>query len=884
MYPIRLGGILGAALFRTVVLLVGVLSAASLSAEELPPRAVTRIGDHRFYHGPGLDGAVLSPNGRRVASRATYLFVLHHTAAESKAYEKAIIVWDAATGERLRELEVPHAPAGYLTFSADSKQLAVAYGRENGKSGIVVFEVETGQLVRQLAEVEGLVKRLYFSADGKELRVAEDGQRVTAWDIESGKRRREWTPTFAATPEWTKGREHVWEGEPSPDGKYIAWCAHEASGDGPPSIFSNLKILVVSDAATNKPLYRREFPAHALNALVFSGDGRRFATGGDKVTVWETATSKELSAVEVSSPWTTALSPDGKQVVIDDRNMRVQIWDVETHKMVREVVHGFAYLGNSNLETPQAFAADGKTLLLTTNSTLRLFDLATGKERPFGAHRTPIVPSFAADGRTLVTTCDEARCRWDVSSGKDPDLLGREPRKVWEGICGERVLTHSDNGRVFLDEAEGRVRVRATATGRILKELEGDTRGTSFGQFSPNATRILLERTFYKPPKPSIWQLYDATTGKPSGTIEAPDLVGQPAFSPDARFVAWVDRANVVHLHDAGTGKPVRTLQPSRPLPQEKCDAGLLVFSPDGENLAAITYLGNDGLDSEGRHTLPTCVYDVASGRERNRFYYNPDKEEDAAPLACAVWSPDGRLLAVSEEQSGIIRLIEVASGKARAELVGHRDGVHGLAFSPDGKTLASGGADNVVYLWDVTGARTGTAAPKPAGEKELLACWNDLAADDAKKADSAAASLLRARGASVAFFKDRLKPAEAVDATLLARLLAGLDANDFAQREAASAELAKLGESAETEMRRALKDGPPPEAKRRLEALLAKLDRSQLPPETLRELRTIEVLEHLDTPEARQVLEALAKGASDARLTRQAQAALTRLASQRPS
>ena len=82
--------------------------------------------------------------------------------------------------------------------------------------------------------------------------------------------------------------------------------------------------------------------------------------------------------------------------------------------------------------------------------------------------------------------------------------------------------------------------------------------------------------------------------------------------------------------------------------------------------------------------------------------------------------------------------------------------------------------------------------------------------------------------------------------------------------------------------MRRALKDRPPLEVSRRIEDLLDRLGPSPLPPEGLRALRAIEVLEHLGTPGAMSCLETLAKGAPEARQTRDAKAALGRLACRR--
>ena len=54
----------------------------------------------------------------------------------------------------------------------------------------------------------------------------------------------------------------------------------------------------------------------------------------------------------------------------------------------------------------------------------------------------------------------------------------------------------------------------------------------------------------------------------------------------------------------------------------------------------------------------------------------------------------------------GIVQLWEIVTGKERRAFHGHRGPIEALAFSPDGKTLASGSADTTILLWDVTGER----------------------------------------------------------------------------------------------------------------------------------------------------------------------------------
>jgi hypothetical protein len=101
------------------------------------------------------------------------------------------------------------------------------------------------------------------------------------------------------------------------------------------------------------------------------------------------------------------------------------------------------------------------------------------------------------------------------------------------------------------------------------------------------------------------------------------------------------------------------------------------------------------------------------------------------------------------------------------------------------------------------------------------------------------------------------------------------------AVRDKAQREIRKLGEVAVPALRQALKDQPALEVKRRLQDLLAELEPKLVggPPERLRELRAVQVLESIGTSEAQQVLQGLVKGVPGARLTMEVQTALARLA-----
>lgn len=236
-----------------------------------------------------------------------------------------------------------------------------------------------------------------------------------------------------------------------------------------------------------------------------------------------------------------------------------------------------------------------------------------------------------------------------------------------------------------------------------------------------------------------------------------------------------------------------------------------------------------------------------------------------------------------------------------RIRLSAHRGPIRALAISPDGQTLASaswgavftwdlsqlkatqlfGSEDNALLVWDMAPV-TNKGRPRSAtiDAEHFKKLWAALAGSDAASAFRAMGIMLAADSTQlVAFLGERLHPVKAADPDEVRRLAANLDDRRFEVREKATRELEKLGELALPVLRSTLADKPSLEARRRVEELLRRLDTFALSGQALASWRALEVLERVNTPEARQLLEKLSRGAPGARQTEEAKAALERLA-----
>jgi hypothetical protein len=351
------------------------------------------------------------------------------------------------------------------------------------------------------------------------------------------------------------------------------------------------------------------------------------------------------------------------------------------------------------------------------------------------------------------------------------------------------------------------------------------------------------------------------------GAAMQPAPLPKDKAGPGGGGVASGPPKTIVVLEEVATGRELLTL------PQPDQSGAPMALTPDGQSLVTTTF--TPAPDSKANNQGPSILrlWELATGKQR-LVITSARGGWDHAFTQLAV-APDGRTLATVRSDH-IIQLWDLATGKELLRRPGHDAPAYCLAFSPDGKRLATGHGDSQILVWDVAAAYQRRPRPSPAEARQLETWYTDLAGD-ATQAHRAIWGLVDVPAQAVPLLRDRLRPAVALPAEELQRLVQDLDSSQFSRREEASRRLVEIGEEAEPILRQALADKPSAETRRRLERILNG-PRLVPSPEVLRSLRAIQILEAIGDEPARKVLARLAEGAPASPSTREARAALDRL------
>lgn len=546
------------------------------------------------------------------------------------------------------------------------------------------------RLKRRLSGRNEPFKTVAFSPDGKTLAAGSvKGQSsVRLWDAATGKSRGGLTgpPADATSLSF------------SPDGRSLASIRD--------------KDAVVWDMASgeSRTILKgdRDLP---VTSVVFSPDGKTLAIVGGAGTVkfWDVETESLRSLSENSIRHSPVFSPDSEKLAaIDTLTDEVEVIDVKSGK-VRRTLGGPIGIWGSRYTT-LAFSPDGRSLATGSESGLvQLWSAATGRiQRTLRGHDDVVnAVAFSPDGEHLAGASSDGTVRlWHATSGKSEGTLTDYSGVVW-------ALAFSPDSKTLASGSQdAKIRLWDVSTGMARRTFRGHAHGVNSVAFSADGTILYADSM-----EPTGLRQWDMARGKArntgpeisSGGSFSPDgrtlAVGRAKegiavfdgtsgklryrikeqylmhvdFSPDGKTIVANDTSGNAHTWDAATGKRRKVYQ--NPSKREDFIARSLKFSSDGKMIAL------------GRDDGAVCIWDVATGKTRFTF------KQREGPLELA-FSSNGKTLATTENNA--VQLWDTTTGKSQGTLAGHTGLVTSLEFSPNGKTLATGSQDTTAQLWDV--------------------------------------------------------------------------------------------------------------------------------------------------------------------------------------
>ena len=656
------------------------------SADPLPYKAIARIGTLRFRSAGMVYDMGLPADGSMIAAAAG----------------RSISVWDPKSGKLTARFPlVEETPC--FACSADGKLFAVS---ELFSSNIVrLVDATSGREVHRIfahhadpMEWYNRVCGILFGPRNDWLITWSSDQTIRRWSIATGKElwRLDWRP-----PPIIHGLVL------SPDGNHlaarVAFLGETDCTD---------KQVIVWDVATGRERHRLRFAdqdAGQESALAFSPDSKTLAVAAEqcdqpaKIIRWDVETGAELNSFSLHDSTTCAVvfSPDGKTLVTGGNRRMICFWDPFSGKEIREIgpldeqIRRLAFTGDGNalafsggecrvqlwdpttgkrlldndgfgdIITALTYSPAGNLLAVASSKVVRIYDLSLlhhserstrrMKELHQFCHKDRVSEiAFSRDGSILISTSSDSMIRlWDTKSG---DLRQTETVSHRCSLFG--LAISQDGGLAAVLTRPNNITLWDTAVSKerehlsVLSELQHLVylRDLRFS-FSPDGRRLVGWSG--QCPNMLHWDLTTKWQLPSMGEHDA-GLTAAPAFSPNGRTIATASREGSIYLWEISTGRP-------RWIAKNVGYTTSLTFSPDGRFLA----LGNNG------------------------FYHQRDE--------------DGKLLHPDWSTNTCIRLLDVNDGKVIYTFDGHLGGVTSLAFSPDGKTLASGSLDTTVLLWDTT-------------------------------------------------------------------------------------------------------------------------------------------------------------------------------------